>query len=233
MKPRQVLERSETPDGQSLELVIEGGHHVIRVGGRPLMSSAMYGSEQAMAEIASKLLGGRAKPKILIGGLGMGFTLRAALDVFGKGARVTVAELLPQLVAYNRGPLADLAGRPLEDARVELFEGDVRDCFSTKPWDAILMDVDNGPDAFTVSDNASLYSHRGIRDMAGGLSGSGVLIVWSAGPSEAFERRAKKAGLSVEVRRVHARGEKRKGGRHTLFILRRDRPRRSGGGARG
>lgn len=218
MKPRQVLDRTTTPDGEPLELAIEGSFHVIRVSGAPLMSSAAFGSEQAMASIAAEMLGTRKACRVLIGGLGMGFTLRAALDAFDQDAQITVAELLPQLVQYNRGPLGPLADHPLRDRRVHLFEGDVRTPMKAGAWDAVLMDVDNGPDAFTADRNQSLYDRQGAQRMARTLRPGGVLVVWSAYPSKPFETALRQAGLRVETRRVHARTEARKGPKHTLFI---------------
>jgi spermidine synthase len=218
MKPREILDTSTTPDGERLELAREGDHYVIRIGGAPLMSSRTYGSEQEMARVAAERLGARVKPRVLIGGLGMGFTLRAALDSFGPDAEVTVAELLPPLIDYNRGVLADGAGRPLEDRRVSLFEGDVRKPLGRAGWDVVLLDVDNGPDAFTAQGNKSLYGDRGVALMAGALNPGGVLVVWSAYPDKAFERRLRRVGLHCNALTVRARGAIKKGAKHTLFV---------------
>jgi spermidine synthase len=217
MKPREVLDRTTTPDGRRLELAREGVHYVIRVDGVALMSSAAHGSEEAMARVAAEALGARPGARVLVGGLGLGFTLRAALDAF-PDATVTVAELLPPLVGYNRGALADLARRPLDDPRVRLFEGDVRVPLGAGGWDAVLLDVDNGPEAFTTSANASLYDDAGAALLARALAPGGVLVVWSAGPSPAFERRLRRAGLACDTRRARARD--RKGATHTLFVAR-------------
>ncbi|QQR88558.1 MAG: spermidine synthase [Myxococcales bacterium] len=221
MKPRRVIDTTSTPDGATLQLVWERGHYVIRISGVTLMSSEMHGSEEAMAAAAAELLGDRAKSaKVLVGGLGMGFTLRAALDAFGKGARITVAELIPAVVAYNRGVLGPLAERPLADKRVTLYHGDVRDALRVAPWDAILMDVDNGPDAFTTTTNESLYDWLGVKAMAEALAPGGVLVLWSVEANSSFEKSLKRAGLKSESRRVRARlGAK--GARHTLFIAQR------------
>jgi spermidine synthase len=231
MKPREVLNRTTTPDGEPLELAREAGHYVIRVAGVPLMSSARTGSEQAMARVAAEELAASSSPKraprVLVGGLGMGFTVRAALDTFGDQATITVAELLPALVEYNRGVLGDLAGCPLADRRVHLFEGDVRAMLARGGWDAVLMDVDNGPDAFTASSNASLYGDVGAGLMARSLEPGGVLVVWSAYPDPGFERRLRRAGLRCEIQRVHARGDVKKGGRHILFVATRGGKKRS------
>lgn len=228
MKPREVLATSATPDGELVELVREAGNYVIRVAGVPLMSSARSGSEESMAHVAREILGGRPRPRILVGGLGMGFTLRAVLDAFGSDARVIVAELLGAIVEYNRGVLGDLSRRPLDDPRVRLFEGDVRVPLGEERFDAILMDVDNGPDAFTTKSNASLYGDRGVARMAHALSPGGVLVVWSAFEDRAFEKRLRRAGLDAETRRAYARSGPKKGGRHVLFVARKPATRRSG-----
>jgi spermidine synthase len=218
VEKRVVLDRTTTPDGEPLELAIEHGHHILRVGGVPLMSSEMRGSEEAMAEVAAEELGQIDSPRILIGGLGMGFTLRAALDAFDEGAHVCVAELMPTVIRYNREHLGHLADQPLEDPRVELFEGDVKKKLEKGDWDAILMDVDNGPDAFTAESNQRFYGARGTELMADALAPSGVLVVWSAYPSPRFLERLRATGLDVRTETVRARWPLRKGPKHTLFI---------------
>jgi spermidine synthase len=220
MRAREVIDRTTTPDQQTLELAREAGQYVIRVAGVPLMSSATFGSEQAMAQVAVEALGRRAGTRVLVGGLGMGFTLRAVLDVFDARSSVTVAELLPAIVGYARGPLAHLANRPLDDPRVRLYEGDVRVPMSDGGWDAILLDVDNGPSAFTTASNASLYDSAGVRRMRAALTAGGVLVVWSVATNPAFEKRLRRAGLTCETRRVRARGDIRKGSTHRLFVAR-------------
>ena len=175
-----------------------------------------FGSEQAMARIAHELLGARPKPRVLVGGLGMGFTLRAVLDEFGPGLRVTVAELLPALVRYSREVLGHLAKHPLRDRRVRLYEGDVRGAIAEGGWDAILLDVDNGPEALTTRSNASLYGNDALEQMRKSLQPGGVLVVWSASRAET-SRAARRAGFAREVHRVRARGEIRKGAIHLLF----------------
>jgi spermidine synthase len=229
MRMREVLDRSTTPDQAPIELAREAGHYVIRVAGKVLMSSAAYGSEQRMAATARELLGPRRSPQVLVGGLGMGFTLRAVLDGFGRDARVTVAELLPAVVGYVRTVLAPLAGNPLSDPRVELYEGDVRGALARGGWDAILLDVDNGPDALTTPSNASLYSRSGSARLRRALAPDGVLVVWSAAPDARFEARLRAAGLDCRTERVRARAPLAKAGTHTLFIA---RPHRSRSGRR-
>jgi len=223
VKPREVIDRGKTPDGSPLELAIEHGHYIIRVGGAPLMSSQMHGSEKAMAAFAHEELGQHTAPRILVGGLGMGFTLRAALDAFGAGASVTVAELLPAIIDYNRGPLAHLAEQPLDDPRVSVYAGDVRQCLKRGGWDVILMDVDNGPDAFTTEDNRRLYSERGVKRLSGAVNPGGVLALWSAYPSARFADRIRRAGLRCRIKTVRARWPLPKGPKHTLFIAKRGR----------
>ena len=215
---REVTHRATTPDGEPLALAREAGHWVIRVSGVPLMSSATYGSEQAMASVAAERVGKRRAPKILVGGLGMGFTVRAALDEFGKDARVVVAELLPSVIEFSRGVLGPLADHPLSDPRVELYEGDVRDKFQPNAWDAVLLDVDNGPDAFTLAGNASLYGAASLSRVRKSLVDGGVFVTWSAYQSPPFESRLRSAGFQVEVMRVKARGKIKKGANHTLYV---------------
>jgi len=217
MQPRTVLESGTTPDGAPLELVQESGHHVIRIRGRTLMSSQTRGSERAMAHVGAELLGDRARARVLVGGLGMGFTCRAALDAFRDDAAITVAELLPAVVKFNEGTLGPLAGHPLRDRRVEIFAGDVREALRRSRWDAILLDVDNSPDAFTVESNARLYDRAGVRCLAEALRPGGVLVVWSAEASPRFESALRRAGLRAKSRRVFARDDVRKGPKHVLI----------------
>lgn len=218
MLRREVLDRTTTPDGEPLELAREAGHYVIRIASVPLMSSARYGSEQAMAHVAAQLLGQNSHPDILVGGLGLGFTLRAVLDSFGQKARVTVAELLPCMIEYSRGVLGPLAGHPLDDPRVTVHLGDVRTLWTEARWDVVLMDVDNGPDAVTTSSNASLYGAASLNKLSRALRPKGVLVTWSAYASPRFESRLRGTGMRCEVKRVSARGDKRKGGTHYLYV---------------
>jgi spermidine synthase len=220
MRAREVLDRTQAPGQQPLELAREAGHYVIRVGGIPLMSSATFGSEQAMARIAREQLGDLAAPRILVGGLGMGFTLRAVLDAFAPDLRVTVSELLPALVRYSRELLGHLADHPLRDSRVHLHQGDVRVAIDQGHWHAILLDVDNGPAALTTRSNRSLYHRDGLKRIRDALEPGGVLVVWSAFPSQEFETNLRRAGLACQVERVRARGKIRKGPIHTLFVAR-------------
>ncbi len=188
--------------------------------GRSLMSSRMHGSEQALATLA--LVDVPDSPCILVGGLGMGFTLRATLDRLPPTATVVLAELLPAVVAWNRGPLGPLAGHPLQDSRVKLELADVAEVLraSRGRFDAVLLDVDNGPDAFTAGTNAGLYDNRGIAAARDALTASGVMAVWSAWEDRRFEQRLRYAGFTVRVERVRGR-LKRGGPKHTIFLARR------------
>lgn len=221
MKPRELLAESTTPDGAPITLTREAEAFVVRVSGVPLMSSRVHGSEDAMAEVGCAAMRARPAARVLVGGLGMGFTLRATLDVLGDDAEVVVSELLPVVVDWNRGPLADLASRPLEDPRVRLVVGHIAELTRRSPrrsFDALLLDVDNGPEAFTVASNAWLYSRDGIDALRALLRPSGVLVVWSATQSTRFERDLRAAGLASEVVPVRARGAIRKGSRHLLYV---------------
>lgn len=218
MQPHEVLARAETPDRQVLELARQGGRYVIRVGRELLMTSATYGSEQEMARVARELLGPRPNPRVLVGGLGMGFTLRAVLDAFGPDLKVTVAELLPAIIDFSRDILGHVADHPLRDERAQVYEGDVRHAIEQGPWDAILLDVDNGPEALTVRSNASLYSAGSLRSIRRALTPGGVFVLWSATPNRKFEALVRSVGFACSTRTVRARGAIRKGARHTLFV---------------
>ena len=219
MKPWELLGETRTPDGTLLSLTRRDTELVILAGGKILMSSRMHGSEEAMAEMACGHLKEREAASVLIGGLGMGFTLRAALDLLPADATVVVAELIPAVVEWNRGAIGPLAQNPLQDPRVSI---DVRDVIATLRsnaacFDAVVLDVDNGPDAFTESGNAGLYNDRGIAAIRGALKPGGVVAVWSAWEDRRFEQRLKWAGFSVSVQRVRAR-LKKGGPRHTIFV---------------
>jgi spermidine synthase len=193
--------------------------YIILADGKPLMSSRMHGSEEALATLACERARTLEEPCVLVGGLGMGFTLRAALDVLPAGATVIVAELVPAVVEWNRGPLAPLAEHPLDDRRVTVFEGDVLDALRghRARLDAVILDVDNGPAAFTASGNTALYTNEGIATARAALKDNGVLAVWSAWDDRKFEQRLRYSGFTVKVTRVRAR-LKKGGPRHTLFL---------------
>lgn len=219
MIPWRELDRAAIP-GQADPLVLSqrGDEFVIRIGPHILMTSRSYGSEETMAALACSRVAGRPGCALLIGGLGMGFTLAASLRHLPAGARVVVAELIPAVVAWNRGPLAHLAGHPLDDSRVTAREAAVEDLIrgARDAYDAILLDVDNGPGALTRPSNDRIYSAAGLREAHRALRASGVLGVWSAAPDARFTRRLSEAGFSHEVHAVRSRGMK--GGRHTIWL---------------
>jgi spermidine synthase len=200
-------------------LMRRGHEFSIKLGVAELMTSRLFASEEALATLAAERLKGRTKPRVLIGGLGMGFTLRAALRAFGPNAEIVVAELVPAVVRWARGPMAELFAGSLDDRRVELVEADVAALIGrAKPlYDAILLDVDNGPEGMTQSANDHLYSMRGLAAARAALSPGGVLAVWSQGPDRAFAKRFEKAGFSVEDRKVRARGV-HGGSQHVIWL---------------
>ena len=218
MKPQSTLGRATTPDGKELVLYERDGVYSIRVNGLELMSSRAHGSEEDMA----RLVLARVKvpaPVILVGGLGLGYTLRAVLDAMPAKSRVVVAEIFPAVVEWNRAELADLAGAPLLDHRVRVETRDVGEIINRSPtvFDAVLLDVDNGPDAFTIDRNKRLYGPRGLALIRRSLRPQGVLGVWSADPDKAFERRLSKAGFRLNTQTVPAY-HGAKGTKHTIFI---------------
>jgi len=224
MLPWKLLGRAAVPGQDApLQLLQRGTEYVIRIGPLALMSSGAHGSEEALAELACAHVAGAARARVLVGGLGMGFTLAAALRRLAPEATAVVAELVPAVVEWNRGPLAHLAGRPLEDARVKVWEGDVADRIriASDDFDAILLDVDDGPDGLTRRSNDWLYSPAGLRAAHRALRRGGVLGVWSAAPDDGFTRRLARAGFAVREERVRSR--RTKGGRHTLWLAARER----------
>ncbi len=219
MIPWTELGRATVPDDETpLVLVRRDEEYVIRVGHTPLMSSRMHDSEDALAAGACERLASLENARVLVGGLGMGFTLGAALRALPASAQVVVAELVPEIVDWNRGPLADLADCPLDDPRVLVHIGDVGDLLraASATFDAVLLDVDNGPDGLTRAANNRLYSAAGLRDAARALRPAGVLAVWSVAPDEAFTQRLEATGFSVEVTPVRAHAGK--GSRHVLWF---------------
>ena len=219
MIPWRELGRATVP-GETVPLVLSqrDAEFVIRVGPHALMSSRAHETEEILAELACARIADRAAARIMVGGLGMGFTLAAALRHLQPSARVAVAELVPAVVAWNRGPLAHLAGRPLDDSRVTVHEADVTDLIREQheAFDAILLDVDNGPDGLSLESNDRLYSRAGLRAAHGALRERGVLGVWSVAPDRGFTQRLGEAGFEVEVNVARAR--RTKGGRHTLWL---------------
>jgi len=193
--------------------------YVILAAGKSLMSSRMHGSEEALATLACRQARTLEQPCVLIGGLGMGFTLRATLDLLPQDATVVVAELVPAVVEWNRGPLGPLAGHPLNDTRVAVDVADVGATLraSRNRFDAVLLDVDNGPAAFTTDFNGRLYANDGVAAARAALKPGGTLAVWSAWDDRKFEQRLRYAGFAVSVEHVRAR-LKQGGPYHTIFV---------------
>lgn len=216
MKPWVLLATAAIPGGGEMGLYQHVKDFAIRVGRDELMNSISHGSEDALARLAIAKLGPRPARHALIGGLGMGFTAAATLRDIGEDGQVTVAELLPAVVEWNRGPLAHLAGHPLNDSRVTVHVGDVAQLLRSQrgAYDLILLDVDNGPRALTSGANHWLYGAKGLANAFAALTSGGVLAVWSAGPEPAFTRRLRQAGFQVELSEARAHGN-----RGTRFVI--------------
>jgi spermidine synthase len=224
MIPWEFLDSTKVPGGAGeICLYKRGEEFSIRVNGRELMNSRVHGSEEALAELASARVANHLRAQVLIGGLGMGYTLAAALRRIGAEARVVVAELVPAVVTWNRGPLADLAGRPLQDRRVTVREADVAQILrlERQAYDAILLDVDNGPEGLVRGENDWLYARPGLEAAFAALRPAGVLAVWSSGPNRVFSQRLRRAGFAVEEIQARAR-DTRGGRRHTIWLAGRD-----------
>jgi spermidine synthase len=219
VKPWIVLGRTRAPDGTELTLTRHTSEYLILANGQSLMSSRTHGSEEALATLGCRRARTLTRPRVLVGGLGMGFTLRAALDCLPPAAQILVAELVPAVVEWNLGPLGALAQRPLDDLRVRIEEGDVAAIMRSSPgrFDAVLLDVDNGPVALTAASNAGLYDDAGVAAARAALRPGGVLAVWSARDERSFERRLRAAGFSVQRERVRSR-LKDSGSRHTILL---------------
>jgi len=224
MTPWILLDSAAVPgNGGELRLYQRGDDFSIRIVGRgELMNSRVHGSEDALAELTCGRLTTGQDPRMLIGGLGMGFTLAAALKHIGDRGQVVVAELVPAVVAWNQGPLGAHAGHPLNDSRVTVSEGDVADIIKAKQqgFDAILLDVDNGPEGLTRKKNDWLYGVNGLIAAYEALRPEGVLAVWSAGPAQDFTQRLRKVGFEVDEVRVRAHGSK--GARHVIWFAKRE-----------
>ena len=220
MIPWEHLDSTQVPgDGQEMTLHRRDKEFSIRVAGVELMNSRVYGSEEALAELACAKIKDRPRARVLIGGLGMGYTVTAALGSLGAKAQVVVSELLPAVVDWNRKYLSTLAGHPLKDRRVTVKEIDVALILRAErlAYDAILLDVDNGPDGLTCKGNAWLYAPAGLGATYAALRPGGVLAVWSSSADNAFIKRLRRAGFKVEEHRVYARGS-RGGSRHTIWL---------------
>lgn len=216
MQPWQTVDRALAPDGTELLLARRGDEWVVRAGGIALMSSRVHGSEETLVKYALERV---ASPRhVLLGGLGLGFTLRAALDLLPPDVPVRVVELVPELVRWNETHLADLALRPLDDPRVRLEVADVHDAIlaAQGTLDLLVLDVDNGPSALTQAGNGRLYSEAGARKCAGALRAGGVLALWSAAADERYRKNLERAGLTVEMKLVAARAGS--GARDVLFL---------------
>ncbi|HEX3853920.1 MAG TPA: MnmC family methyltransferase [Polyangiaceae bacterium] len=223
MLESQTIDTARVEGGSEFVLARHDEEWIVRVDGRVLMSSRMHDSEEALAEHALERCDD--PETVLVGGLGLGFTLRAVLDRVSEHAQVTVAELVPELVGWNRTHLAELHDHSLDDPRCNVVVGDVFDHIkrSARTYDVILLDVDNGPIALSSAKNQRLYSEYGVRACHQALRPAGVLAVWSSGPNARFERRLASAGFEVEVMRVAARKGSR--ARHVIFMAERLAPR--------
>jgi spermidine synthase len=214
----ELLAEARTSEGADLKLTRRGNEYIILANGKSLMSSRMHGSEEALAQFGCSV-SGVDRPCVLVGGLGMGYTLRATLDLLPSDAEVVVAELVPAVVEWNRGILGPLAQHPLKDRRVRIVVQDVAVTlrFSEGRFDAVLLDVDNGPAAFTAETNGGIYDDRGLAAARSALKPGGVLAVWSARDDRKFVQRLRYNGFRVEVKRV--RGRLKKGGpQHVIFL---------------
>lgn len=220
MIPWEEIDRSEIP-GQVGELMLmkRGTEFSIRISGTELMNSRLHGSEDALAVFACRRIIRKSGRRLLIGGLGMGYTLAATLKQSGPDTHITVSELIPAVVGWNREYLGHLAGMPLDDPRISVEEEDVAETIGREKsaWDAILLDVDNGPDGLTRKTNDRLYGCPGLEAAFSALCPGGILAVWSSGSDEAFTRRLKQCGFRTET--VSVRGRKPgKGARHIIWL---------------
>jgi spermidine synthase len=219
MIPWSHLDTAQVPGGGELRLMRRGHEFSIKLDRKELMTNRLTGSEEALATLACEKIRDRPRPHILIGGLGMGFTLRAALAVLGPEAKITVAELVPAVVAWAKGPMAEVFGDCLADPRVTVREVDVGDLIRSarSAYDAILLDVDNGPEALSREANDTLYALSGLSAAHTALNGGGVLAVWSSAPNEKFTQRLRTSGFVAHEMRVRARRGKR-GAQHIIWF---------------
>jgi spermidine synthase len=225
VKPTELLARAPTGDGDEMTLTRRDGAYYLNLrSSGELMTSRAHGSEKALATLAIAAMPKVPKPRVLIGGLGFGYTLRAALDALPAQAEVVVAELFDLVLDANRGEVGELAGRPLDDPRVAVRMGDVRDALGAATFEAILLDVDNGPEAFTLAGNSRLYTAKGLGKLAHSLVPRGILGIWSNAegpPSEAVLKRFESSGFYKPwVERTRSRDNKR-GSHHTIVLARR------------
>jgi spermidine synthase len=219
VKVRELLATAQVPGGDELRLFRRDKDFMIVLGRNELMNSRMSGSEEQLATLTCARLENRTGPRLLIGGYGMGFTLRAALAVLPAGASVVVAELVPEIIAWARGAMAELTAGCLDDPRVSVVEGDVAAAIAAArgAYDAILLDVDNGPDGLTRAGNDGLYSAAGLAAAKAALVRGGILAIWSAGDDPAFTRRLAANGFAPNPTRTRAR-RNGKGAHHTIWL---------------
>ena len=220
MKKWITLDRVLTPDGKTVSLQEHDGSYSISVNGAELMSTRQHASEEKLAELACAHLKGQRRARVLIGGLGFGFTLKASLKALPAAASVVVAEILPAVIAWNRNPLYPLAAEALADRRVEVVQQDVAEVIrhDRNGFDSIMLDVDNGPAAVTADGNRRLYDDTGLRQARAALRPAGCIAFWSAAPDLPFEKLLRRAGFQVNVERCRARPTG--GGWHTIFLAR-------------
>jgi spermidine synthase len=220
MIPWSEIDTAPVPGADvELRLMRRGTDFSMMLGQNELMSSRLSGSEEALATLACRRIAAVKRPHLLIGGLGMGFTLRAALAVLGTDARITVAELVPAVIAWARGPLAEIFGNSLSDPRASIQAADVIEVIRAhrSAFDAILLDVDNGPEGLVRKANDALYNPKGLKAIHRALRAGGVLAVWSSGPNSSFSKRLRDAGFGVDEVAVRAT-TKRSGARHVIWF---------------
>jgi spermidine synthase len=218
VKKWTTVDQALTPDGKTISLEEHDGSYAIRVAGIPLMSTRQHASEEKLAELACARVRGMRHARVLIGGLGFGFTLKAALAAVAEDASVVMAEMLGAVIAWNRNPAFPLAAAWLADPRVTVLQQDVGEVIHAArgSFDSIILDVDNGPAALSTDGNGRLYDYRGLHNARAALRPAGCLAVWSVAPDPAFERLMTQAGYSVEVQRCRSHGSS--GRWHTLFL---------------
>jgi len=220
MIPWKQIDTARVPGAEvELRLMQRGAEFSMKIGPNELMNSRLSGSEEALATLACRRLEAVKAPHLLIGGLGMGFTLRAALAVLGPKARITVAELVPAVIAWAKGPMAEIFGDSLSDPRASILCADVIDVIQSRPatFDAILLDVDNGPEGLIRKANDALYDPGGLKAIRRALRPGGVLAVWSSGPHPAFSKRLREVGFDVKEVAVRATA-RRSGARHVIWF---------------
>jgi spermidine synthase len=219
MKPYEKLGEATTPDGTTLALYRHDGAFLIRADGVELMSTRRHHSEDRLAELACAHLADRAGARVLVGGLGLGFTMRAALRVLPADAQVVVAEFLPEVIAWNADPAFGISVEAMNDPRVQIVQDDIVHVLRDNPggFDAIMLDTDNGPDGLLMSENTRLYSARGVTTTLAARRPGAVLAYWSVANDPRFARALRQRGLAVET--VHARAHETSGPFHTIYVV--------------